>query len=73
MAFTSTDLTNIEAAITELAAGARVVSINIGEKTITYQAAKINELYRLRDLIKSDLGTSGDGGFINKVQFNRPL
>ena len=73
MAFTATDLTNVETAITDIATGARAVAVTIGDKTITYQAAKINDLYRLRGIIKSDLGTSGDGGFFNKVQFDRPL
>lgn len=73
MAFTSTDLTNVETAISDLATGSRVVSVTVGDKVINYQRVDLPELYKLRGIIKADLGTSGDGGFFNKVQFDRPV
>lgn len=69
MSWTSTDLSNVEAAITELATGQRVVDLMIGGKTIRYQPADMDKLVRLRSLIQSELQT---GAFINKVKFVNP-
>lgn len=71
MAFTSTDLANVETAITELAIGQRVTQITIAGKTVTYQATDLRKLYELRSLIQAELQTSKS--FTNKAKFGNPL
>ncbi len=58
MAYTDTDLTNIQTAIMALATGTRVVSLSIGGKTIQYGQAQLNELKALRDEIKSEVNST---------------
>ena len=73
MAFTSTDLTAIEQAMVAIASGERVVEVTIAGKTIRYQAADLNKLQQLRNLIQADVNNSADGsGFIHSVSFKEP-
>jgi len=55
MAFTNTDLTNVEAAIVALATGEREVSVSLGDKQIRYAEAEIDKLRTLRTEIKTEL------------------
>ena len=73
MAFTSTDLTNVETAITELATGSREVQVSVGDKMIRYAETDLSKLMTLRTIIKADIA-AGDagGGFFNKVRFDSP-
>ena len=57
MAYTSTDLTNIEAAIIALARGQRAVRVQIGDKLVQYSEAQLSELIRLKSDIQAALGT----------------
>ena len=70
--FTSTDLTNIKTAITDLMAGQRVGSVTIGDRQIRYSEVKLDDLIKLRDIIRADVAASGAGGFANKVRFDNP-
>jgi hypothetical protein len=73
MAFTSTDLTAIEQAMVAIASGERVVEVTIAGKTIKYQAADLNKLQQLRNMIQADVNNSADGsGFIHSVSFKEP-
>lgn len=56
MAFTSTDLAQIEAAILALGSGSRTVSVTIGDKMIQYGKADIAELMKLKSDIEMSLG-----------------
>lgn len=56
MAFTSTDLSNVEAAIVSLATGARVAQVSIGDKIIRYAESEFEKLCSLRALIQQELG-----------------
>ena len=59
MAFTSADLTQVEDAITNLSIGERVVTVRFSSgKTIQYQESNMDDLIRLRSLIKSDINTT---------------
>jgi len=58
MAFTSTDLTNIETALTKLATGARVVECTIDGDTVIYNRTNIKDLLALRDRIKGEIATA---------------
>lgn len=60
MAYTATDLANIQAAILALAAGTRVVSVSVNNKTITYGQAQIKELQALCDEIKADVAAAAN-------------
>ncbi|MEI7638151.1 MAG: gpW family head-tail joining protein [Syntrophus sp. (in: bacteria)] len=59
MAFTSTDLTNVQTAIIALAMGARTVSLTMGDKSIAYGQAQLGELRALRDEIIAEVGSAG--------------
>lgn len=61
MAYTSTDLTNVQAAIIALAEGKRVVSVSTNGKTIQYGAAQMKELQALRDAIQAEIGSATTG------------
>lgn len=58
MAFTATDLTNIEAAIMKLGNGARVVECNIDGDLVQYQRANLKDMLDLRDLIRQELAAA---------------
>lgn len=58
MAFTSTDLSNIEAAIVALATGTREVSVSINGKRIDYAECDLNKLTALKTLVSQSLGTT---------------
>lgn len=57
MAYTSADLTNIEAAIIALARGQRAVRVQIGDKSVQYSEAQLSELIRLKADIQGELGS----------------
>lgn len=57
MAFTSTDQTNIEAAMVTIAI-AGVATVSVGGQSVT--ATSLDELRRLRDMVKGELVSSGD-------------
>ncbi len=55
MAYTSTDLTNVETAIMALASGRRKVSLTMGDKSISYSNTQIDDLKQLRADILAEL------------------
>jgi hypothetical protein len=57
MAFTSTDLTNIEAAIIDLATGAREVQVAVGDRSIRYAECDMDKLQALRSIVQAQVGT----------------
>lgn len=60
MAYTQTDLNNVQAAILSLATGDRVASLTIGGKTVQYGQAQLADLRALRTEIENQL-QSGAG------------
>lgn len=58
MAFTSTDLTTLETALTKLASGQRVVECTVDGDTVTYNRTNISDLLKLRDRIKGELAAA---------------
>lgn len=69
MAFTSTDLANIEEAMIKLAVGKRVVSVDVAGKTRQFQSVDLNKLQKLRDIVKADVNSASNTGFIQSVSF----
>ena len=55
MAFTSANLTSVEAAILSLASGSRVATVTIDGETIEYTSTTLPALLALRAQIKSDV------------------
>ena len=65
MAYTSTDLANVKAAIVALATGERAVSVSFGDKQFKYSEVDLDKLRSLRAEIESDIRTaSGRGRFL---------
>lgn len=58
MAYTSTDLTTIESAIIELAAGRRNVQVTLNGKSIRYAETDLPALRKLRDEIRAELNAA---------------
>jgi hypothetical protein len=58
MAFTATDLTNVEAAITALATGSRVVECEIDGDLVQYHRTDIKSLLSLRDTIRAEIASA---------------
>ena len=56
MAFTTTDLENVEAAIVALAEGKRSVQVDRAGKIVSYQAANLDKLLLLRGVMQRELG-----------------
>lgn len=69
MAFSATDLSNIEAAMVDLATGKRVVSVDVGGKVRQFQSVDLDKLQRLRTIIKADINDAAGNGFVNSVSF----
>lgn len=66
MAYTATDLENIETAIRKLITGTRVVSYSGFGRTINYTPADLPMLQKMRDTIASELGLSS-GTFCHRT------
>jgi hypothetical protein len=66
MAFTATDLTNIEAAIRAIIVGTRTVSLTLGDKSITYTAADLPTLQKMRADITYEIGLA-DGTYVPRT------
>ena len=60
MAYSSTDLANIQSAITSLATGTRKVSVQINGKRVDYAPADLDQLTRLRDQAQAEV-SAADG------------
>jgi len=60
MAYTSTDLANVQAAVTALATGTRKVSVSLNGKTVQYGQVQLPELMTLRDQIQAEV-SAADG------------
>ena len=58
MAFTETDLTNVDAALVALARGQRTVRFTIGDKSIEYSNVDIDKLQKFRDKIAGEVSTT---------------
>ena len=58
MAYTATDLSNIETAILALAQGTRKVRLTMGDKQIEYGKADLPELRTLRAEIDAELSAA---------------
>jgi pyruvate/2-oxoglutarate dehydrogenase complex dihydrolipoamide acyltransferase (E2) component len=58
MAWTLTDLTNIETAIRSIIAGTRIVSFTKGDIATQYTAADLPAMYDLRDKINAEVALS---------------
>jgi len=70
MAFTSTDLSNVEQAIIDIATGKRIVEIEVGGKSRQFQAASLDKLQKLRSIIKADVNNaSNNSGFVHSASF----
>jgi len=57
MAYTETDLTNVEAAIRALMSGTRKVSFSMGDKSVTYAQTDLDELRELKHDILGEVQT----------------
>jgi len=58
MAYTSTDLTNVQAAVTAFATGSRRVSVTINGKTVEYAKTELGQLMALRDQIQLEVSAA---------------
>lgn len=58
MAFTATDITNLEAAIMSLAKGSRVVECNIDGDMVEYHRSDLKSMMALRDTIKAEIAAA---------------
>ncbi len=54
MAYTSTDLANVKAAIMALSMGERAVSVSFGDKQFKYSEVGLDQLRKLRTEIQAD-------------------
>ena len=58
MAYTTTDLTNVEAAISAIVNGQRIVRCSIGDKSFEYASADLKLLRELKGEILSEVQTT---------------
>jgi hypothetical protein len=56
MAYTQTDLDDVNAAIKAYVLGRRVEQVGLSDKSVRYAAAKLSELYALKSQIELELG-----------------
>jgi len=61
MAYSSADLTSVEAAIVALATGERAVRVTINNKTIEYGQADISRLEHLRGVMQEEIASNTTG------------
>jgi len=60
MAYTTSDLASVKAAIVALASGDRVALVTVGDKTIRYDSAKLNDLRALRGEIQEEIARAAN-------------
>ena len=60
MAFTSTDLTNVQASVVALATGARKTSVTINGKRIDYSPVELDKLIALRNQIQAEVDSEDE-------------
>ena len=61
MAYTSTDLANVQAAVTALATGTRKVSVRFSDgKSVQYAEVQLSELRALRDQIQAEVSSAAE-------------
>ena len=73
MAYTQTDLDDLEAAIKQKITGKRVRSRDTAGKTTEFADCSLSDMYKLRDIMISDIqAASNTGGCFNKVRFDNP-
>lgn len=61
MAYTSTDLANVQAAVTALATGTRKVSVRFSDgKSVEYAQVQLPDLMRLRDQIQAEVSSAAE-------------
>jgi len=58
MGYSTTDLANIQAAVTALATGARKAAVWINGKRIDYALADLDQLTRLRDQAQAEVNAA---------------
>ena len=58
MAWTQSDLTQLNEAIIALATGKRVVSVTVDGQTTQYAATDLDKLKTLRDEMQAEIGTA---------------
>ena len=58
MAFTATDLTNVDAALVALARGQRKVRLTMGDKSIEYSEVNIDKLKQFRNEVAESLSST---------------
>ena len=56
MAYTQSDLDDVNAAILSYVLGRRVEQVGLSDKSVRYASAKLSELYILRSQIELELG-----------------
>jgi hypothetical protein len=76
--WTTDDLEAVRCAITEIVAGKRLVTLQLGEHTTQYQATRLSELLDLRDRISAELNAavttqSGRRPRVYRTQFAKGL
>jgi hypothetical protein len=62
MAFSATDLANVESAIVLLSTGAAVARLTVNGKTFEYQQSSLDQLIKLRGMIMSDVQEATSSG-----------
>jgi len=70
MAYTSTDLVNVERAIIDLATNSRPVKVRIGTDEFNYSPVELPQLRALRDEIAAFLAESADSGYNSACCFS---
>ena len=66
MAFTQTDLDNVQTTIMDLAMGQRIVRLHIGDKVVEYGEAQLETLKTLRNEIQVELNHQPPEVLVNK-------
>jgi hypothetical protein len=60
MAYTTSDLASVKAAIVALASGERIALVTVGDKTIRYDSAKLSDLRALRGEIQEEIARAAN-------------
>lgn len=71
--YTQADIDSVKQAVVALAGGTRVVTVSVGDRSVSYHAADLGKLQALLSEMSADVGSATKGGRIIGLRTSKGL